>query len=108
MTLAGANASVVGGSFGALFVTDNGTSDTITAGGFGFTSVSAATSSAFVQGGAGLLNFVGGTGVSTIMGWVRQRNASRVAVARRRCLVAPAGRYHTATSVTAMYPIPLG
>ena len=67
-TLSGSTASVVGGSFTNLFVTDNGTSDTITAGGFGFTSVSAATSAAFVQGGAGLLNFVGGAGNSTIIG----------------------------------------
>ena len=74
VTLSGSAASVVGGTFGPLFVTDNGTSDTITAGGFGFTSVSAATSAAFVQGGAGLLNFVGGTGAVHHYGWVRQRN----------------------------------
>jgi hypothetical protein len=66
-TLAGSGAYVAGG-LGALSVTDNGTSDTIAAS-LGFASVTAATSSSVVESGAGLLNFVGGTGSSTVFGF---------------------------------------
>ena len=69
VTLAGSGALVSGSVSslgGALSVLDSGSHDTVHAG-QGFTAVTA-TGGSFVQGGAGLLNFVGGTGPSTLVG----------------------------------------
>jgi Ca2+-binding RTX toxin-like protein len=65
VTLAGSTALVVGGS-GVLSVVDSGSNDTVNAGA-GTTNISAP-GGAFVRGGTGLLNFVGGTKGSLILG----------------------------------------